>query len=232
MGYLTYYLVWIGISCATAHPQLAVLVVGIWLCRGFLPDPVVWLRTMGRIRRLRTEIALNPSNMTAARELARLYLERKRPRLAIAAIETMRDRMAQSTRHPLGSRDDAELLLILAIAKLAAGDAEQALEPVTAAVAIAPGVGRGEPYIVAANALTKLARWEEAEDALDRYVSINQSSVAAYVKLARVRRKQNDEDGAREAIAQAKSTWGVLPTFLRRKEWRWYLEAVGSPLWL
>lgn len=232
MGYWSYYLIPLMIAYATQNPAAAVLALVFWLCRGFLPDPVVWLRTMGRISSLRSQIELNPSNMLATRDLARLYLERKRPKKAIELIERTRQRMAESTRHPQGSLDDAELLFQLGVAKLRCGEPEAALEPLVAAIAIAPEVGRGDPYMVASDALAKLGRWEEAEDSLERFIASNQSSVQAYVKLARVRAKRKDEAGTKEAIAQAKQTWGVLPSFKRRHEWPWYLAALVSPLFL
>jgi tetratricopeptide (TPR) repeat protein len=187
---------------------------------------------MGRISRLRAEIEINPSNMMATRDLARLYLERKRPKQAIVLIERTRQRMAESTRHPQGSLDDAELLFQLGIARMNCGEPEAALEPLVAAIAIAPEVGRGDPYLVAADALAKLGRWEEAEDSLERFIGKNQSSVQAYVKLARVRAKRKDEAGSKDAITQGKQTWGVLPSFKRRHEWPWYLAALVSPFWL
>ena len=232
MGYWSYYLVAVMLAYATQNPAAFALAGVFWLCRGFLPDPVVWLRTMGRISRLKAEIAINPSNMLATRDLARLYLERKRPRKAIELIEQTRQRMAESTRHPQGSLDDAELLFQLGLAKLRSGEPEAALEPLVAALAIAPDVGRGDPYLVAAEALMKLGRWEEAEDSLERFLGKNQSSVKAYVKLARVRAKQKNEEGSKEAITHAKQTWGVLPAFKRRHEWPWFFAALVSPFWL
>ena len=86
MGYWSYYVLSILLAYALQNPAAAVLALVFWLCRGFLPDPVVWLRTMGRMSRLRAEIQLNPSNMVATRDLARLYLERKRPKKAIELI--------------------------------------------------------------------------------------------------------------------------------------------------
>ena len=232
MGYWSYYLLSIGLAYATQNPAAAILALIFWLCRGFLPDPVVWLRTMGRMGRLKSQIALNPSDMLATRDLARLYLERKRPLQAIRLIELQRERRAESTGHPQGSLDDAELLFALGAAQLRAGEPEKALQPLISAVAIAPDVGRGDPYLVAADALMKLGRWEEAEDSLGRFLEKNTSSVEAYVKLARARAKQKDEAGSREAIGQAKHTWGVLPSFMRRHAWPWFAVALFSPFWL
>ena len=232
MGYWSYYLLSFLLAYATQNPAAAVLALVFWLCRGFLPDPVVWLRTMSKISRLRAEIEINPSNMMATRDLARLYLERKRPKQAIVLIEKTRQRMAESTRHPQGSLDDAELLFQLGIARMKCGEPEAALEPLVAAIAIAPEVGRGDPYLVAGDALAKLGRWEEAEDSLERFIGKNTSSVQAYVKLAPVRAKRSDEAGSKDAITQGKQTWGVLPSFKRRHEWPWYLAALASPFWL
>jgi tetratricopeptide (TPR) repeat protein len=232
MGYWSYYLLSFLLAYATQNPAAAVLALGFWLCRGFLPDPVVWIRTMGRISRLRAEIAINPSNMMATRDLARLYLERKRPKQAIFLIEKTRERMAESTRHPQGSLDDAELLFQLGVARLKCGEPEAALEPLVAAIAIAPEVGRGDPYLVAGDALAKLGRWEEAEDSYERFIRKNSSSVQAYVKLARARAKRKDEAGSKDAITQGKQTWGVLPSFKRRHEGREIPGPFVSPFWL
>ncbi|HEY8075575.1 MAG TPA: tetratricopeptide repeat protein [Labilithrix sp.] len=232
MGYWTYYLLAFVLAYALKYPWAAALAVVFWLCRGFLPDPVVWLRTMGRISRLRGEIELNPANMVATRDLARLYLERRRPRRAMELIEHTRQRMAESTRHPQGSRDDAELLFHLGLARFRAGEYERALEPIVGAVAIAPDVGRGDPYMIAADALVKLGKWEEAEDSLERYLEYNQSSIEVYVKLARVRRRRKNDAGVKEALGQAKQTWSVLPSFIRRRQWKWYLAALTAPVWL
>ena len=57
MGYWSYYLISFALAYATQNPAAAVLALGFWLCRGVLPDPGVWLRTMGRIRKLNAEIA-------------------------------------------------------------------------------------------------------------------------------------------------------------------------------
>ena len=122
MGYWSYYVLSILLAYALQNPAAAVLALVFWLCRGFLPDPVVWLRTMGRMSKLRADIQLNPSNMVATRDLARLYLERKRPKKAIELIEKTRQRMAESTRHPQGSLDDAELLLQLGMARMQSGE--------------------------------------------------------------------------------------------------------------
>lgn len=232
MGYGVYYLAIFFAAYAAENPAPFGLAVLIWLLRGYLPDPVVWLRTMGQVRKLRAQIAMNPANMVATRDLARLYLERRRPKKAITLIEQTRERMAESVRHPLGGTDDAELLFALGVAKFRAGDAEGALSPLVSSVAITPEVGRGDPYMVAGDALLSLGRFEEAEDAYERFLAQNQSSVKAHVQVARARSRRKDTEGAREAMREARQTWTGLPGFKRRKEWGWYAVALSAPLWL
>src|SRR6185295_6462250 len=90
MGSLAYYLIWFGLAYATQYPWLAGGMVFAYLFRNYLPDPVVWLRTQGRIRSLRADIAANASNVTARRDLARLYLERRRARAALKLVDEAR----------------------------------------------------------------------------------------------------------------------------------------------
>ena len=232
MGYWTWYLLSFGLAYATRYPGLAALAVVFWLARGILPDPVLVLRTFRRISKLKSDIALNPANMVATRDLARVYVDIKRSKKAIVLLEQTRERMAASTRHPQGSRDDAELLYLLGLSRLRAGDPTKAIDALVAAVAIAPDLAYGEPYLVASEALVRLGRWEEAEDSLERFLDVNKSSVRGWVRLARVRAKRDDGAGAQEAIREAKHTWAGLPSFKRRHEWGPYASAIVSPLWL
>ena len=92
MGYWTYYLLTFALAYGTQHPAFAALALVFYVARPYLPDPVIWLRTWGRIRSLESEITLNPSNMIATRDLARLHLERRRPKQAIALLESAHER--------------------------------------------------------------------------------------------------------------------------------------------
>ena len=71
----------------------------------------------------------------------------------------------------------------------------------------------------------RLGRLEEAEDALERYVHANSSSVQGFVRLALVRRRRGDEVGSRKALDEARSTWSVVPRYKRRAEIGWWLRA-------
>jgi predicted Zn-dependent protease len=170
---------------------------------------------MGKIRALKGQIAVNSSNVTARRDLARIYIARLQPGSALSLLDEAR------VRHP----DDPELLFLTGLARLRSGDAEGALEPLIRAVDVEPRLLYGEPFRVAAEALVKLGRLEEAEDALDRYVGINSSTVEGYTQLARVRQDRGDKEGARASIEEALRTFAQLPGYQRRKQIDWWLRA-------
>lgn len=215
MGYWTYYLAWFALAYLLRYPWLLAGVLVFFALRRFIPDPVVWLGTMGRIRRLRGDVEANPANARARRDLARIYLQRRRPRGALRLLDEALRRVP----------DDAELLYLAGLARLRSGEPEGALAPLVRAVELDPRVGFGEPYLVAAEALQRLGRLEEAEDALLRYVDRNSSSVQALTRLALVRSRRNDRQGAREALGEALATWSQVPRFKRRSELGWWLRA-------
>ena len=117
------------------------------------------------------------------------------------------------------------LLFLSGLARLRSGDAAGALDPLVRVVEIEPRLLHGEPFRVAAEALLKLGRLEEAEDALSRFVQINSSSVEGYTRLARVRHDRGDKTGANEAIEEALQTFKQMPGYLRRKQIGWWLRA-------
>lgn len=218
MGYWIYYLAFMLLSYAVHQPWLLAGIVVFFVLRPFVPDPWVVARTWSHIRRLDAQIAANPANATARRDLAQIWLERMRPRRALELLDEARK------RHP----KDAELLYLTGVARLRSGDAEGALGPLVEAVELDPRVRFGEPYLVAAEALTKLDRLEEAEDALDRYTGVSSSSMQGWVRLADVRKRRGDKEGSEEAIREALETWKQVPGFRRRGELGWWLKAVWA----
>lgn len=221
MGYWLYYLALIFLGYALQRPWVMVGVLVFFVLRPYIPDPWVLLKTLGRMRALDAQIAANPANITARRDLAVAWLERMRPRRALQLLDEARRR----------DPDDAELLYLTGVARLRSGDPEGALEPLVKAVEIDPKVRFGEPYLAAAEALEKLGRLEEAEDALERYVHSNSSSVQGFVLLADVRRRRGDREGAEKALHEALSTWSQVPGYRRRAELGWWLRAQLARLW-
>jgi predicted Zn-dependent protease len=215
MGRIAYYLIWFLAAYGTQYPWLALGAVVFVLLGDRLPDPWVYLRTFARMRALRREIELNHANVVARRDLARMLLDRSQPRAALKLLEQARARFP----------DDAELLFLTGRALVGAGRPEEAIEPIVRAVDLQPGLLYGEPYRVAAEALHELGCLPEAEDAIERYLAANSSSLEGYFRLARIRRARGDAKGASEALAEASRTWRKLPSFKRRGQLTWWLLA-------
>jgi tetratricopeptide (TPR) repeat protein len=217
MGQLIYYLLFFafGSGVILAHPWIACFAILIFVFRQRLPDPLVYLRTRGRIRSLQIQINQNPDNVTARRDLALMWLERKRPRRAISLLEEALRR----------EQDSAELEYLLGLALVGCKQDEKALPHLVLAQEREPKLRYGEIYLTAAVALIALARAGEAEDSLLRFLKINSSSVEGWVRLAKLRRKQGDQDGARAALTAAAEAFDQSPRFRRKKELGWYLRA-------
>ncbi|HEY2746187.1 MAG TPA: hypothetical protein VGL86_16245 [Polyangia bacterium] len=166
------------------------------------------------MRRLRGEIADNAENVTARRDLAKIWLKR-RPRRAIALLQEARRR----------DRESAELPLLLGMALHRVGRDEEALPLLVEAARKSEKQMYGEAYLVAGKALRALGRFAESEDAFARYLAINSSSVEGRVLVACVRRELKDAAGAKAATREALDTFAAVPRFRRRAELKWYLRA-------
>jgi predicted Zn-dependent protease len=221
MGYLPYFLaLWAFqyfAGFAFSYPYLILAAVGVYLAirMRWLPDPYLWLKHAARVGRLKSEIKQNPDNVTSRRDLARIWLEKKRPRRAIVLLDEARRR----------ETDSAELAFLLGKAHLMAGKAEKSLEFLVESAHKNEKFHYGEAYLLAGRALLELRRAPEAEDALDRYLAINSSSVEGRVLLAMARREQKNKEGADKAMREALETFAQVPGFRRRAELRWWLRA-------
>jgi Tfp pilus assembly protein PilF len=218
-GWGSYYLFWLVaptvLAIATAHPFLLVLAVVGWLARRWLPDPYLFFKYGGRARQLAAEIAANPENITARRNLAMIWLEKRRPRRAEPHLERALARDPESI----------ELLYLMGICQLGLKKYERAVDAFVRTVQKDPRHRYGDPYLRAADALMALRRWDDAEDAIEHFHEINESSVEAPYKLARVKAARGDREGARSALAAARQAYRGLPRYHRQKEFPWYVRS-------
>jgi tetratricopeptide (TPR) repeat protein len=215
MGYLPYYLFSLVAAYALQHPALLLIAVAAFVFRRWLPDPYLFLKHAGKVRALKAQIAQNADNVTARRDLAKIWLEKKRPRRALKLLEEARRRDGQN----------AELAFLQGKALVMAGRDEPALEPLVESAHANEKLYYGEAYLLAGRALYRLGRHAEAEDSFSRYVAINSSSVEGRVRLACARRELRDSDGAKQAMRDALETFSHVPRFRQRAELVWYLRA-------
>src|SRR4051794_34716051 len=172
----SYYLFWIAapvlIAVVSSHPAvLGVVVVGL-VARRWLPDPYLAFKHRGRVRALEVDVAANPGNVTARRDLASIWLEKRRASRALPLLAQALERDAKSS----------ELLYLNGVAHLLAGRPQPAVDALISVIHLEPGFRYGEPYLRAADALIALKRWEDADEALQHYVKKNSSSLEARYK--------------------------------------------------
>jgi hypothetical protein len=216
----SYYLFWIVapvlIAAVSSHPAVLLVVVVGLVARRWLPDPYLALKYRGRVRALEVDVATNPGNVTARRDLASIWLEKRRAGRALPLLEQALGRDGKSP----------QLLYLNGVALLLAGRHQPALDALISVVHVEPGFRYGEAYLRAADALIALKRWEDADEALGHYLKINSSSLEGLYKRAKIRKARGDAPGAKQAIAELRDTWGTLPSFQRRKQLGWYLKAL------
>jgi tetratricopeptide (TPR) repeat protein len=218
-GWGSYYLFWIVapalLAAVSSHPEfLAVIGIGL-IARRWLPDPYLILKHRSRVRALQVDIDTNPSNVTARRDLAKIWLEKHRPKRALPLLEQAIARDPSSL----------ELLYLSGLSHLLAGDNERAVEALVGVTHRQPSFQYGDAYLRAADALIALARWDDADDALERYARINSSNIEGRVKRLRVCKARKDTDGMRRASADLRDVWRSLPSYQRRKQFGWYVRS-------
>lgn len=212
---MLYYVTLLLLYAALNWPPLAVVLVLLWVFRPWLPDPVDLWRTWRHMKALQVQIEANPANVPARRELGELWIRWRRPKRALVLL------LEAQKRDP----GNADLSYLIGLAMFRAGDAEEALTALVRAVDLEPHLRFGEPYLLAGEALMRLRRWPEAEDAFERFLALQSSSVKAYVLLGRVRLLQGKGDSAERMFAEARSTFWAVPWHAKRRQLWWGLRA-------
>lgn len=215
----SYYLIWmvvpVLIAIVTAHPAvLAVVVLGV-AARPWLPDPIQWLRHARRTGALEAQVRLNPANAVARRELAAIWIDKRRPARALPHLAAAR------AREP----DDLDLELLEGQAQALAGRHADAAASFAAIAARAPKFRYGAPWLARADALAAGGQWAEADAALAQFQRVNSSSIEGHVKRARALARQGDRAGAARERAAGRALYGELPRFQRRHQRWWYVRA-------
>jgi tetratricopeptide (TPR) repeat protein len=219
-GWGSYYLFWIVapalLAAVSSHPGFLIIIVVGLVARRWLPDPFLFLKHQGRVRSLQADIDANAANVTARRDLAKIWLEKHRPRRALPLLDQA------IARDP----DSIELLYLSGVAHLLAGNHEKAVTALVTVVHREPNFLYGEAYLRVADALMALGRWDDADDALERQAKINSSSLEGRFKRVRVCKARSDAEGMRKAQSDLREVWRALPSYQRRKQFGWYLRSL------
>ncbi|QHW33511.1 tetratricopeptide repeat protein [Paenibacillus rhizovicinus] len=213
---LLFFLLW----RLTGSPILAVIVFLIILYVlerryvGLTPSIVRPLRRMSTIKRLRQQIAMNPNDVPAKHELARLLIERKRYAEAKAWLMPLQDALENS----------AEFWDDLGACLLQLGELEAAEASIGNALSINPRVKYGTPYLRLASIYAKKDP-QKAIGYLQAFRGIHSSSIEAYYKLAEIYTLLGQRDEAKRMFAECGTIYRSLPRYKKRQERKWALRA-------
>lgn len=233
--YWTYYVAVLLASYLSRRPALAVTVLVFYFLRPVLPDPIVLWSNLVRTFTLRPRAHANPADLVSRRELGLAYLELLRPRAALRFLDEARAIAPKSQ----------EIAYLRGTALLRIGENEEAVRAFAVAVGVNPDApdgtpserpldpsfGRyGEAYLLAALALERVERCEQAEHALEMASGCNSSWLEPHVRLAELQFRRHDAGAARESLERASKTWHSLPWFARRKQVGWRVRGVWTSL--
>ncbi|MFB5759783.1 tetratricopeptide repeat protein [Paenibacillus medicaginis] len=164
--------------------------------------------------KLRQQITLNASDVSARFDLARSLLERKKHAEAIGLLQDIRSSYEQS----------ADYWCAVGTAELMEGDKEQGEAHLLQALDINPRVQYGEPYLRLAAAF-KDTDHNKALAYLEQFQSIQSSSSEGYYLSGMLYRSLGMKSAAAEAFTQALAVYRSLPKYRRRSERKWALRS-------
>ncbi|MBP3961935.1 tetratricopeptide repeat protein [Paenibacillus lignilyticus] len=204
----------------TGSPFLAVLVLLALLYVldrrfiGLTPSFVKPLRRFGTIRRLRQQILMNPNDIPAKHELARLLIERKRYKEAKEWLMPLQDALEHS----------AEFWDDLGACLSHLGETDAAEAAIGNALSINPRVKYGTPYLRLAGIYAK-TNPEKAIGHLQSFRAIHSSSIEAYYKLALLYSQLGRAEDAKQTLVECGTLYRALPRYKKRQERKWALLA-------
>ncbi|AIQ63810.1 hypothetical protein PSTEL_12660 [Paenibacillus stellifer] len=181
---------------------------------GIFPSVTRPFRRARQISRLRTQISLNPNDVTSKFELARLLAERKKYREAQELLLQIEDRYEHS----------AEYWTDLGYANIRLDRLEEGEQQMLRGLEINPRVQYGRPYLRLAEAFRHSDR-DKALRYLREFQDIQSSSSEAYYLLGNTYRALGQSAEAKQAFSESVTVYRSLPKYKKRQERGWALRS-------
>jgi len=179
---------------------------------GLSPSLVRPFKRRSAIAKWRRQLQVNPHDVSARSELARLLIEGKKYQEAREELAVIGDRMEHS----------AEYWSDVGLCELALGRLEEGERAMKTALAISPRVKYGLPYLRLGEAFAKTDA-AKALDYLQQFRLIQSSSCEAYYRLGSIYREMGQSERGREADRECRQIYRSLPRYLKRRERKWAL---------
>ncbi|MWC28602.1 tetratricopeptide repeat protein [Paenibacillus sp. MMS18-CY102] len=181
---------------------------------GLSPSLVKPIRRLGRIRKLKQLLDMNPNDLSAKLELAKLLIDKRSFRQARDLLEPLQDR--ESIEQSAEYWDD------LGTSMLHTGEAGAGEAAIRKALSINPRVKYGQPYLRLAALIGKHDASKALAD-LEAFQQIQTSSCEGYYRLAKLNQLLGRKAEAKQALNESLRLYRQLPRYKKRQERRWAL---------
>ncbi|MCE3200666.1 tetratricopeptide repeat protein [Paenibacillus sonchi] len=181
---------------------------------GILPSFTKPFRRSRQISKLRTTISLNPNDVSAKFDLARLLIERKRYSEAKELLVQIADRYEQS----------AEYWVELGYANLKLGHLPEGEAQMLQGLEINRKAQYGQPYL----RLAEVFRNNDHNKALQyvtQFQEIQSSSSEAYYLAGSMYKALGRKEDAKRAFNESTAVYRSLPKYKKRQERGWALRS-------
>lgn len=198
------------------NPFLAILVllVIVYLLDrrfvGVFPSLTKPFKRMGQVSRLRTQISMNPNDVSSKHELARLLIERKKDAEAQKLLESIASQ----------SEDSAEFWDDLGTVYVRQGDIQKGEAYILKALEINPRVKYGRPYLRLADVYKNSDR-DKAVEYVHLFQEIQSSSCEGYYLLGMMYKALDRQAEAKAAFQESINIYRSLPKYKKRQERKW-----------
>ncbi|HEY2495225.1 MAG TPA: tetratricopeptide repeat protein [Paenibacillus sp.] len=217
MKFIGFFLLWRILG----NPFLAllVIVVVVYLLDrryvGVFPSITKPFKRMSKISKLRSEIALNYNDVSSKYELARLLMERKKYKEALAILEIIQEPYEHS----------AEYWSDLGAVLLKLGSIDQGEAYILKGLDINPRVKYGEPYLRLAGVYQNQDR-EKAQHYVRQFQTIQSSSSEACYLLGMMYKALDRKEDAKSAFQESIDIYRTLPKYKKRQERKWAVRSL------
>lgn len=186
---------------------------------GIFPSLTKPFRRSRQISKLRTVISLNPNDVAAKFDLARLLTERKRYNESKDLLQQIADRYEHS----------AEYWVELGFVNLKLGFLPEGEAQMLQGLEINRRAQYGQPYL----RLTEAFRHTDQDKALNyisQFQDIQSSSSEAYFLAGSLYKMLGRDDDAKKAYAESIAIYRSLPKYKKRQERGWALRSYFAKL--
>jgi tetratricopeptide (TPR) repeat protein len=172
-----------------------------------------FVRDESAIRELKQQVAVNPSDATALKDLGRLCIRKKRYQTARRYLEQAIKRL----------EDSDEANFFLGFAYLMTGREDEGLSRINKSLAINDRLLYGEPYLRLGEYYLAHDKRAEALNMLNHFKEIHSSSSEGFYQLGRLYSKLGDHEKAREMFRKAYAVFKVSPWYKKKidRPWAW-----------